>query len=162
MPAEKPANGNGNGGALDWLRARHDAIIADRTLDVAVPGYENRLILRCGPVPWATVNRIQPLLEKNDREGSHALNAQADVVISACREVLVRGDDGELAGIDPSGPRRIDATLAELLHIEATTARQTLLWLFGDNGIALAVCAGRIMEWSQDTSADVEEALASE
>lgn len=158
----KTTNGNASS-HLDWLRARHAALTADRSLDVEVPGYQGRLVLRCGPVPWPIVARMQRLVAAPDPQGDALLAAQSDILIAATREVLVRGESGgELVPIDPSGEaRRIDPRLAELLVIESSTARRTLLGVFPSE-IALGVTAGEVLEWSQLTTADADKVLLGE
>jgi len=142
-------NGNGNGAAshLDWLRARHEAISAEHFLDLDVPGYQGRLVVRYGRVSWRTISRAQDLLAKPGRDGEGALLANVDFLVDACREVFVR-HEGKLEPIDPSGePRRFDPELAQLLGSETTSARETVRWLFA-NDPAVAVQAGEVMQWS--------------
>lgn len=154
---------NGAGSHLDWLRTRHAAITADRHLDMDVPGYEGRLVIRYGPVPWAAITRMQSLLDRPDKDGRGMLAAQADMLIAACREVLVRADeDAELVSVDPSGEkRRFDPKLAELFGLEASTARATIEWLF-PNEIALAVQAGEVLDWTRSNAVDTDALVAGE
>ena len=150
-------NGNGDGSGLAWIRTRHEQLSADRTVDKPIPGYGGRIVLRFGPVPWANVARAQTLASRADRDGASALQANMDVLIAACREVLVDGESP-----DPEGePVRVDARLAELLGSDTTTARATLRWLF-PHEIAISVMAGEILEWTQSANADLNEELVGE
>jgi hypothetical protein len=150
-------NGNGNGSGLSWIRRRHEELSADRTLDKPIPGYGGRIVMRFGPVPWATITRVQALATRMDRDGANVLQANSDVLIAACREVLVDGESP-----DPSGePVRVDVHLAELLGSETTTARETLRWLF-PHEIAISAMAGEVLEWTQSASADIAENLVGE
>jgi hypothetical protein len=146
-----------NGGAtshLDWLRERHAAITAERTLDKEVPGYDGRLILRFRPVPWRVTGRVQGLLSGKDPDARALLSANADILISACVGVYVYDDDGSLVSLDPTGDDvTIEPRLAQLLGIEGTSARDTLLWLVG-NEFVVGAMAGEVMEWTRDASAE--------
>lgn len=157
------AHTNGDASHLAWLRKRHDELSEDRTLDLPVPGYDDRLVLRCGPVPWATIARVQNLVgRREDRDGRALLAAQADTIIAACRDVLLRHTDGgELEAIDPSGPRRIDPELATLLGSGTTSARATLLWLFPSE-VGLSIAAGQLLDWTRTMQSDVADELVGE
>jgi hypothetical protein len=152
------------GSHLDWLRARHDALKAERHYDMDVPGYGGRLVLRCKPVPWSAIDRAQQALAQvnGDREGRGSLMANCDVLIASVTEVLVRDEAGDLGPIDPSGETRtIDAKLADLLGSETTTARGTLLWLFPSE-IAVGIAAGQLSEWSTNADTELSESIAGE
>lgn len=151
-----PANGNVS--SLAWLRQRHEALQAERHLDVAIPGYDGRLVMRCRPVPWATIARVQTLMTKDDAEGVGLIAAQKDVLIAACIDVLLDGQP-----IDPSGePRRFDPALAELLGMgEAKSARSIVSWVFpGD--VSIAVTAGEVLEWTSNASAEASDEFVGE
>lgn len=153
---------NGQASHLAWLRSRHEALTADRYLDYEVPGYEGRVVLRCGPVPWRVLARAQTFAQREDRDGRTLANANADVVIAACREVLFRYDDGELRSIDPSGePHGIDPGLAVMFGREAKTARDTLRFLFPSD-VTVGVCAGELLSWTTNMDTEIAEDLAGE
>lgn len=160
--ADAHANGNGARSHLDFLRARHDAITADRSLDLEVPGYQGRLIVRYGRVPWSAIGKAQELFANPGRDYEGTLLAQADFLIAACREILVRDDDDELKPVDPSGEtRRFDPELSELLGAGTTSARATLRWIFG-NDPAVAVQAGAVLEWTVKTDEDTADEFVGE
>jgi hypothetical protein len=149
---------NGNGGqptALDWLRARHDELSEDRTMDYPVPGYSGRLVLRLGLAPWKAIAKVNTL---KDDDATALLNVNSDVIIGACRAVLVRAEDGSLVSIDAEGGDdvRIGQRLAELLDTGTTSARETLRWLFPSE-VAIGVCAGELLQWTQGTDREVAE-----
>jgi hypothetical protein len=151
-------NGDGNGHqptGLDWLRARHDELAQDRTMDYPVPGYSGRLVLRFGLAPWKALAKIQNIGPGDD--GTALLNVNADVLIAACRAVLVRDDEGALVSIDPEGQDvRIDKKLADLLDTGTASARETLAWLFPSE-VAIGVCASELLQWTQGTDREVTE-----
>jgi hypothetical protein len=154
---DAPAATNGHGGTshLDWLRRRHEAIKADRTLDVSVPGYSGRLVLRCGPVPWSIMSRVQALMAGDDPEARGALAAMSDAIIASTREVLVDGKP-----IDPTGEtRRIDERLGELFGADTSSARATLEFIF-PNPFAINAAAGELLTWTQEADADSAEEFA--
>jgi hypothetical protein len=162
------AGTNGSNGAsashLDWLRAQHDALSADRTMDYEVPGYEGRLVLRFGPVPWSAIARTQSVTTpKDDRDGRALATANMDVLIAACREVLFRDDAGELGPVDPTGePHGLTPELGPLLGQEFTTARQALRWFFKDYDVLIGVAAGEVLTWSASIDAETSEAFVGE
>jgi hypothetical protein len=159
-------NGNSNGGAshLAWLRTQHDALTADRTVDYEVPGYDGRLVLRFGPVPWSAIAKTQALATRGeDRDGRALALANMDVLIAACREVLFRDDAGELGPVDPAGESHgLDATLGALFGQEFTTARAALRWFFRDSDVSIAVAAGEVLTWTQRMDAETSEAFVGE
>jgi hypothetical protein len=153
-------NGNGNGAVieshLDWLRARHDVLKADRHHDLEVPGYEGRLVIRCGPIPWPVLAKMQRQLA-DDADGRGLLVANQDAIIAATREVLFDG-----APIDPSGePRKLDPALAELLGSDTKTAREMLTWLF-PHELNIATAAGELGAWTQDANAETNRQFVGE
>jgi hypothetical protein len=155
-----------NGGAshLAWLRTRHDALTADRSMDYEVPGYDGRLVLRFGPVPWSAIAKTQALATRgDDRDGRALAAANMDVLVAACREVLFRDDAGDLASVDPSGePHGLTPELGALLGQEFATARQALRWFFRDSDVAIAVAAGEVLTWTQRMDAETSEAFMGE
>lgn len=155
-------NGARGGSHLDWLRARNAALKADHVLDKDVPGYDGRLVIRYGQVPWSVVSKFQSVVA-NDRDGSALLAANSDVLITACREVLFRADDDTLGPVDPSGePLRVGPELATLLGAEnVTSARAALRWLFPSE-LAISMQAGELLAWTQDAMREDHEVLLGE
>jgi len=154
------SNGNGHGSTLDWLRERHAQLSQDRTLDLAVPGYGGRLVLRCGPAPYKPIARMAGV--EDDGSGDQLLKINADVIIGAVRAVLVRDDSGELVSIDQEKPEpvRINKRLADLLDTGTTTARDTLGWLFPSD-VAIGTTAAELLRWTQGAEADIAEDFVS-
>jgi hypothetical protein len=93
-----------------------------------------------------------------DDDATALLNVNSDVIIGACRAVLVRAEDGSLVSIDAEGGDdvRIGQRLAELLDTGTTSARETLRWLFPSE-VAIGVCAGELLQWTQGTDREVAE-----
>lgn len=151
------AGSNGNGSHLDWVRARHEALSVERSIDMPIPGYQGRLAFRFGPVAWRAIKRSQDLIAKDDEDGRGSLTANMDVLITACRDVLADGNP-----IDDAGPTRIDAKLAGLVGSNTKTARELLAWLFGPNELGIGVMAGELVVWSQEMHTETTEELVSE
>jgi hypothetical protein len=159
------ASENGHRSHLDFLRARHTELARDRTLDLDVPGYQGRLVVRYGAVPYATVARSARVLSEPGASADAMFASSADTLIAACREVLYRGEDGELEAIGPDAPYRYDQKLADLLGSATTTARQLVHWLFGGDEAAkvrIGSQAGELVGWLQDVDSETTEALAGE
>jgi hypothetical protein len=153
---------NGAGGShLDWLRARHAALKADRTKDMPVPGYDGRVVVRYGPVPWSIMTKLQQPLTAGEPDATMLAKANADAVIAACRDVLVRDDAGELEGINPDGSVRFGPELAALLGADATTARGVVDWLFPSEW-AVAAHASELVTWTQAATREDNDALVGE
>jgi len=148
-------NGTAAGSQLEWLRARHAALSADRYLDMEVPGYSGRLVVRYGPAPWAVIARVQTLVAKEDRDGRNLLMAQTDVLIAACRDVLM---DGETIG---DGPRRFDAELAGVFGAETSSAREVVALVYPSE-LAVAVACGELLDWTQNAQAEATEEFVGE
>lgn len=161
MTDETPAL-NGNASHLAWLKTRHQALTADRHVDLDVPGYDGHLVLRFGPVPWSAIAKTQALANRDDRDGRALALANMDVLIAACREVLYRDEDGELIPVDPSGESHgIDPELAKLFGLDSTSARETLRWIFPSE-VTLAVAAGEVLEWTRRMDTETAEELTGE
>jgi hypothetical protein len=150
------------GSRLDWLRARHESLKADRHVDKTVPGYDGRLAVRYGPVPWSIVSKLQTIAAANNPDPTMVGAANTDVVIAACRDVLIReDDDDELHGIDPEGPITFGPELAELIGADATSARAVVEWLFPSEW-AVGAHAGELIAWTQAAGREDAEQLAGE
>lgn len=160
------ADSNGRASHLDFLRARHEELARDRVLELDVPGYQGRLVVRYGAVPWATVARSAKLAAQENASPDVLFAANADALIAACREVLFRDDAGELVSVDPNGDaRRFDGRLAELLNAGTGSARELLLWVFGgDDGAKTRINqqVGQLLEWLSEVDRDAMETLAGE
>lgn len=165
-PVEAAAPTDAPSSILAALRSKREALAADRHLDVDVPGYGGLLVLRLGVVPS---RQLAVVAEKAERSNSPdaAFNANADLLIQACVEVLGRErDDADLQPLDDADPQvRIDARLAGLLQLDGSTARATLRGLFAlanSPDYAVAVAAARYGEWMGQASLEVDEDLAGE
>lgn len=162
-------NGNGHGAAsstvLSMLRARRAAHTAEQTYDIAVPGYDELLMLRCGPLAGA---RFTVLRERHERSRSpeRDFNLNADMLLAAVRDVLARRTtEDELRALDPDEPTGIDDVLASGLGLTSTSGRELVRELFGAAPIpevSLNTAMGGYMEWATGVNADADETFAGE
>lgn len=140
------------------LRKRREAIGQDRYLDQDVPGYEGDLVCRYNPIPWEEAKRIADKLEKSSNPRKE-LYAQADVLIRACREFLIK-IDGKLVPLQEAFPElgdepiRYDDRLAKAIGfdlVNGSEARSACLRLF-NNDMAVSAQHNVVMDWIQSSS----------
>lgn len=152
---------------LDGIRRSRAEHAGERHHDIDLPGYGGRVVLRFGPIVWDTVDQIAERSQKARKSPRREVNAQADFLIAACREVLVRVG-AELASIADDGPVRFDAGLAEALGLpegSAASARSVLFEAFAlanAPDIAIAAVAVELQGWMAETDAEIDEILLGE
>lgn len=164
-----PALGNGNGhepaSVFDALRAKRAEHNAESFYDLDVPGYQGLLVLRLGPIPGPTLSALRARMEKS-RAPERDYNLNADYLIAACRDVLVRGSvDDPLVPADDEDPMRLDVRLAEALGLTSTSARDTVHQVYGaapSPELAISVAVGRYLEWAAAMNVEDDEAFMGE
>ena len=152
---------------LGVIRAKRAEQVADRTLDLDVPGYGGLIGLRLGPVRGQVLSRI---LERarDSRSPEKDYNANADTLIAATREVLIRmrpEDEWTVLPDDDGEPVKMDDRLASRLGLEATKAREVVRELFGQANapeLAVGATANEYVEWATATNAEADETLMGE
>jgi hypothetical protein len=153
---------------FDRLKARRGELMEERTFDIDVPGTGGRLVLRLGVLPRQRLAALQSRAGKANASPEEALDLNADTIISACRNVLGREQrDDPLVPLDPSAPVGIgDDRLATSIGLpERTRAREVLLGVFAlapSPDMAIAVAAGRYLEWASAAADDIDEEFAGE
>lgn len=151
--------------ALERIRRRRDELAGERHHDAELPGYGGAVVLRFGAIAWEQIQEIGARAQK-DKGERRLLNAQADLLITACREVLVRvGDD--LAPIDEPGPVRFDQQLASALGLEPQerTARAVLFEAFAlanAPDVAIAAMSAELQQWMGESDGEIDQALLGE
>lgn len=162
---EKPAHES----ALDAIRRYRETHVAEQHYDMVVPGYGELLVLRCAPLRGDAQTKTRLRLEKLERakDPSRDFAINADTLVDVCEQVLARHTrDGELVSIDPSGePVKIESRLADLLNVEAPTARELVKSIFAgvpSPEISVGVEVGRYLDWAQGVDSDVDEGLLGE
>ena len=161
---ESPADAfAGDPSLIARLRALREEAKADHHLDLDIPGYEGLLVARFKPYSIAKSEAKANVLRKEmGKKRSVLLQASCDGLIDACDEVLIRKTpDADLQPVDDVTPVRFDSRLAELLGIQATTAREVVVGLFPTEQSILAMNVA-VSEWLQDVTRDVDEDLLGE
>lgn len=156
------------GSLLDRLRAQRAAQLSEKRLTLPVPGWNGLLHVRYRPLPWED---LTDLLRRATDEPRAALDANCDTLAKACDALLVKDDDGDLRsladvlraqGEQVHGEVRFDEVACEVLGLEAASARETVLAVFGgavSPEVAVAEQAGRLGAWMRGASEEVDGAL---
>lgn len=152
------------------LKAQRATMGAEHTLDLDVPGWRGKLVLRFGAVsPDQQARLIGRLVEARTKARSQiAAVANIDLLVAAYRCALARARDGELAVIpgadgEPAGLKELVVDVLELG--EATTARAAMRALYaGANSpeAALQAHGTEWNEWATEESEEVDERFAGE
>jgi hypothetical protein len=149
---------------LDALRARRAEMLDEQTTDLLVPGYNGMLALRVGPLTGREQSRLTSRMAQSkspDREATY----NADTLITATRELVVRNTEGEpwqsLGSLNGGDPVGIDDRLVELLDLKpaALTARATLRALFAlapSPDIAINLASAEYITWAGGITEDVD------
>jgi len=164
-----PIEAEAAGSILDVIRQRRQGRTADHAFHVLVPGYRGLLALRCVPIPSDEMTELRGRIAAAERAQDSAVDlaVASDFLIRACDSVVARRTRAAAwEPLDPNGdPVGIDSRLADLLGLEATSARQALLGLFSlvpspDMAIQTAVSA--YLDWARGVDADADEELLGE
>jgi len=154
------------GSVLEVIRARRARHAAEQHLDVLVPGHGDLLALRCRPLHAEEMGEIRKRIEALERTKNPMVDytLAADLLITATREVIARkGLREPWEPIDPTGePTGISTRLAELLHLDAPSARLCLRGLFEfapSPEMAITSCVGEYLAWARGESADETDQL---
>lgn len=146
----------------DRIRAEREAIAAEKTLDLLVPGYKGQLAIRYRSV---SDRELDAFIKQIQKDGEAGIRANYDLLIECCETVLVRvQEDGDLEPLtdDQDGPIRFDIRLAEFLGFEAASARETVVGVFSPDGsqaLAPFEHTVAVISWLQGKSEEVDPAL---
>ena len=150
--------------AFEALRQEVEERAAEEALLLPIPGWEGKLVARYTVVPR---EQITPLIKRVQRNGVDSLSQDADIdlLCRALDSLYVVGDDDKRIRLDDpetGEPMRFDGRLGALLPQAPAEAgaRGVVRALFRDNTIALGTHIARVVEWMQDTSAEVEGAIS--
>jgi hypothetical protein len=154
------------GSVLDVIRERRSARATAQEYEMPVPGYGGLLVLRCAPLRGETLTTLRVRLERS-KDPARDFALAADILIAVCEDVVARRTPGaELEPLDPTGePLELNERLAELLHFDATTARQLVRELFGkapSPELAVGDAVGDYLAWAQGADADLDDGLMGE
>lgn len=141
---------------LDRLREKRQALGAERTITLAVPGYDGELGVRYRWKPYEELGRKGQQLQKVKDPTRRDLLAAADTLIALCDEVVVRVDDEWIALAEEGEEAiRFDPELADKLGFSAATAREVVFGTF-QNDYAVLTQAMQLSVWLQDTTQEVD------
>lgn len=154
------------GSVLDVIRARREARAAEHEYDMPVPGYGGLLVLRCEPLAGEDLTPLRLRLERT-RDPARDFALAADILAGACVNVLARRAPGaKLEPLDPTGdPVTIGERLAELLRVDATSARELIRAVFSlapSPELAVGDAVGDYLSWAQGADADLDDGLKGE
>ena len=160
-----PTAASEGGSVLDALRARREQLAEDHTLNIAVPGYEELLFVQLTVIPSRQLQTIRDRAERSNSPDAET-NANADLLINGCQDILARANaDDDLAPIDDREATTIGKRLAELLKLDDSSARATLVDLFRaapSPDLAIGVAAGEYVQWMRSGNQEIDETLLGE
>jgi hypothetical protein len=144
----------------DQIRAEREAIASEKTLDLLVPGYSGLLAVRYRSI---SDRELEQYIKR--AQGEQSIGANLDLLIQTCETILYRESDEQefTPALDENGDRiRFDIRLAEMLGIDAKTARETVAGFFSPDGaqpLAVAQHIGAVADWLQGKSSEIDPAL---
>ncbi len=167
---EEPQEAETPSTLLESLRAKRAELAAEQTHEVLVPGYAGRVAIRCGPISGRQQAALLDRLAKS-KSPERDVNLNADYLIAACREVVVR--DGydqpwqSLADVNGGEPVGVEPHLADLLALQPTapTARGVLFSLFAlapSPEVAITIAGGEYIGWAGGINEELDEAYLGE
>lgn len=135
---------------VDRVRARHEG--RDQHLDLPIPRWRGDVVVRFERIPRKTLVQIQNMRS--------ARGSNAQLLVDACREILVRDDDGTLhpasEGDELPGPIRFDGRLADLFELNADNQRQIVAAMYADD-VAITKHCQRVLAWQTGEDLDLAE-----
>lgn len=147
---------------LDSLAAQRDEIASAKEVFIPIPGYEAsgmtllaRYRLMSGDEVEAIGRKVTRQFKKGQRYERNVY-ATIDMMIAACSGIFV-DRDGEKIQLKHNGNEidGYDESLSEALKFEASSARECVLGVFGNNIIAVQSHSLLLGRWMSDTSTDV-------
>lgn len=128
-------------------------------LDIPIPGYSDKLVVRFRWVPMEQLASTSKSLVKIANPTQQQIAAAADALVHCCDEVMVRVN-GEL---QPLSTNEFPVTFADgdrlsyaLGFTKPSSARECVQAVFA-NDYALIDVAFKLMTWLEDTSRKVSE-----
>jgi hypothetical protein len=166
-PGEHENGAGPTGSVLEAVRARRQQLAARQTLEIDLPGMLGLMALRLGPIPGPQLTRIVER-QQSSKSPERNFNANADVLIAACVEVLGRARESDPWTSLPGAsgrPCRLDEDLCGHLGLEPVTARELIRELFKgapSPEFAVGYAANEYVEWAAAASGEVDEELLGE
>lgn len=149
---------------VDLLRRKREEVADAKTVDIAVPGYNNSppiLLIRYHLIDGPTMDRIgRKIMRQTKDKWSRQVFAAIDTMIEAIEGFYVDMQDGsEVRPLTLHGDpvTTFGPELQEVLQLEAQTARETVQELFNHNDVALASHNVQLSRWMGNTTGEVDE-----
>lgn len=167
LPPQEP-NGEAPSSLIAGLREQHRRIAQRKTVLLELPLWEGKLAARYRYLDERSLQRILRLAGSSNNDPHVLLQANTDLLVGACDELLARRDDGEEWGpIFDDGPVRYEKRLTDALHLEleTDTARSVVHVLFGGRtrgAMAIGAHVQQLIEWLQGQVPEVAEELQGE
>lgn len=154
---------------LTSLKEQREERVRDLHLDLPIPTWDGALVARFDVMDRSKVERFA--------KQKRTVEADQDFIINSVRELYaldkerivtgaqrMAGNEDYVRVEDESGaPVKFDAMLAtQIGEPELTKAREVLMYCVKNNAIAIGGLAARLIQWMQNTDAEVADALAGE
>lgn len=146
----------------EGLRRQREENLHTSTLELALPEYTNpELVGQYRMVDPAELSVIGEKLKREFKNRTELVTYGAiDSIIVACAGLYARqAGSKELISLNEEFPLRYDGRLAEYLGIEATTAREVVIGVFGGNMYAIIDHNVKITRWMADRKVDLSDGL---
>lgn len=149
------------GSALANIRAKRQELAAKKTLTLAVPGYDGLVLVRYNLVDE---QELEKYTKRMGQGNVSELNASMDLLVTACKEILVKQDiDAEEEPIELGETTTFKTgNLHKLIGGHADSARKEVAGLFAPDG-AQPFAAGQhalaIVNWLQGDEGQIDSEL---
>jgi hypothetical protein len=169
-PEEGATAGDGRAqSVMERLKAKREAIGAQTHITMEIPGYDGELVGKFKRMRWEALADVAEQAERS-RVKRKQLNGHADVIATACEELLIRkvlpGGDvedipmHEMFPEDFNGtPVRFDPRLATWLELKldgTPTARKVVFGVF-NNDLAVTAMHNDLGAWMQSSKSEEDE-----
>lgn len=156
---------------MERLKEKRNAIGAQTHIWMEIPGYDGELVGKFKRMRWEALADVAEQAEKS-KVKRRQLNGHADVIATACEELLIRkvlagGDveDTPMHELFPDDfgqtPVRFDPRLAAWLELDldgTPTARKVVFGVF-NNDLAVTAMHNDLGEWMQSSKSEEDQAF---
>lgn len=146
----------------EGLRRQRDEAMEMRPLELPLPEYKNpELIAQYQLIDPTELNRIAERVRNEFKTPyERSLYGAIDSMCFACQGLFARyPGDKDLIPLDPEVPMIYDTRLADYMELEANTAREVVIQLFGNNIFAIVEHNLKISRWMGDRKSDLSSGL---
>lgn len=150
---------------LEQLVAARQETADDQTVDIDIPGrYNGRLVAHYGLLDQSELAKIAKRVRKQYKKTEQQVLAMScDILITSCEALLYRNDKDELVTLtNDEGEILNYPNAGDFLQFEATSARDSVIQVFGNNEMGVIDQQVRLTRWMRNTGADVQSDLLGE